>query len=307
MFLLFLIAFSWGAEKVEKIVLTGGVEFSQKMVENDVFFKWVQDFDVDDKYIYLADATYKVIFKIALDSGKLERTISSKGQGPGELAFPVNICVKNNKVFVIDKGFGGIKIFGVDGSTINEFKVSGAVGRRGIAVDEKDNIYIGNIMDNTLVSVYSLAGKRLRSLVKATVDLKDKDSIKKRIYWIKIDKQKNIYVLYFVARELEKYDNQGKMLWRAKIENDLLAEYPQSKNPGYRNIFDFHILDNNDILIAHAKGGCILDTNGKLKKVIELKTGLVHSFGFIKTVRNNLITLNLAEKNVVFFDLRRLK
>jgi hypothetical protein len=167
---------------VETIVLKGGIDFEKQLSVNEIFLRNCRDFDMapDKDLIYFMDSTYCHIFKVDMKTGKLLKTISSRGQGPSELMSPVSMTAKNNMLVVLDRGFGGIKIFAPDGKLINEFRVNNyIIGNRSIDVNDKNEIYLGvvDFNDNSMVSVYDMHGKKKRSLIRYKGDKDLKESI----------------------------------------------------------------------------------------------------------------------------------
>lgn len=287
---------SWS---VEEIFLNDGVLLSQKMSENEVFFKACLDIDVDGQYLYMALSYEGFVFKIDMETGKLAKIIASRGQGPGEVQSPSRLDVKNGKVFVIDYGYRGIKIFTTDGVPIREFKIIGYIREIGISVDDKEHIYVGKLdfENKTMVSVYDLTGKRLRSLIKHDLDVEDRKSVIQHAYKMDIDKSGNIYILFHLPemRIIKKYDNNGKLIWERKIKNRLL---------GKRNtINDFIIMDNYDILIGHHQGGCVLDKEGILKKIIITNPELTGYLEVLKVFDGKIVAVSNYKNNVVIFNL----
>ncbi len=300
---------------LEEIILKDGVEISKKMEENEVFFRMCPDFDVDGKYLYMIELFQETVLKVDIETGKLVKAISSKGQGPGELMFAVNIEVKNGKVFVFDKGFGGIKIFTTAGLLFKEFKVRGILREKCLAVDDNNHIYLGRLdfTGKTMVSVYDLSGRRLRSVIKHDIDPYDRESIKRYEYMFDMDKSGNMYILFPVIRLIRKYDNKGKLTWEKEIKNRLLGKRPSPGTYLYkgrpetylrRSISDFEIMNNYDIIIAHKKGGCILDKEGKLKKILIADTDLLTtSLRLIRVIGDKVINVCNYKRNVAILKL----
>lgn len=314
MALIFLIIMTFFAYAVEELILKDGVEISKRMEKDDVFFKRCMDLDTDGKYLYFIALTRGTVFKVELESGKFANTIGSLGQGPGELSFAVNMAVKNDKVFVVDQGFRGIKIFTTGGKLINEFKTRRVVRRIGIEVDDKDNIYLGelDLEENSMVTVYGLQGNKIKSLIKHNLDPEDRNDIRLHEYRMDMDKKGNIYILFPVIQLIRKYTNNGRLVWENEIDNKLLGKkiapgkyYYKGKEATYlsRGISDFEIMDNFNIIISHSKGGCILDENGKLKKLIITEPELIPYLDEIKSVDSKLINISNYKKNVIIFNL----
>jgi hypothetical protein len=300
---------------VEEIILKDGVVISDQMEKDDVFFKRIMDLDTDGKYLYCLALTRGTVFRVELETGKFVNTIGSVGQGPGELSFAVNVAVKNNKVFVADQGFRGIKIFTTAGKLINEFKTRIVIRKIGLEVDDKDNIYLGelDLQGNSMVSIYDLKGNRVKSLIKHNFDPKDGRNIRLHEYRMDMDKQGNFYIMFPVIQYIRKYTPDGKLIWENEIYNKLLGKgykprkyLYEGKEATYlsRGITDFEIMDNSNIVISHSKGGCILDMNGKLFKLIRpLNNELIYSLTNIKLIGKRIINICNYKRNVVLFNI----
>ncbi len=301
---------------VEEFILKDGIEISKKMEENEVFFKACGDFDIDGNYLYMYEWTMGYLFKIDMETGKLVKTIASRGQGPGELDFAVKLDVKNGKIFVADQNYRGIKVFTTDGALVKEFKIKGYMWDIGITVDDKEHIYLGkfDFENKTMVSVYDNTGKKLRSFIKHNINVYDRSKVQQHEYKMEMDKSGNIYLLFPVMRIIKKYDNSGKLIWEREIDNKLIVKNPKPGKYYYngkeqiylsRSIGDFTIMDNYEILISHSKGGCILDKEGKLKKIIKLQNNdLIYSLRLIKVVGDRVINVCNYKRNVCSFKIK---
>lgn len=301
----------------EKIIFKDGVNFEQKLSDNDIFFKNCSDFEIlpGNNMGYFLDQEYGMIFKVELSSGKLLKTISSKGQGPGELHIPISLRVRNNMIFVLDKGFNGIKIFDLEGKFINSFRINSRLfGRRNIYVNEKNEIFVGKIdtLANTMVSVYDLKGKELGSLIRYQKDNKrdnTRESLTRKVYLINLDSKGNIYILYYILRKLAKYNRKGDILWETDIKNEILEKFPKDDHVNTDGkiytmrwyISNMDITKSDEIVVGHAGGGCVFTGDGKMKKLIQLseKIGDKNEYHFLKLdifkIRENMLM------NVLFF------
>jgi hypothetical protein len=281
--LLMIISFCYGGEK---IILQDGINFEKKLADNNVFLKSCSDFEIEPEknLVYFLDKIYGQVFKVELSTGKLLKTIGTKGQGPKELMIPVSLRVRNDKIFVLDAGFNGIKIFNPEGNFINEFKLRSALmGKRNIDVNEKDEIFLGKIdyQTKTMVSVYSVKGKRIRSLIRYRGENRNNDmaKISRYQYLLKLDNKGNIYLLHYMLRKVGKYDKNGNFLWESDIENEILAQFPGNEFVKANGktistqwyVFNLDVIENNDIVVGHAGGGCLFGEDGKLKKLLLVK------------------------------------
>jgi hypothetical protein len=216
---------------------------------------------------------------VDLKTAKLLRTLFTRGQGPMELSQPTGIKIKNNKVFVLDRGFRGIKICDLEGNPANEFKTNTSFGRLNLDVNDKEEIFVGEYTqkDNTYISVYTMKGEKVRTLAK--IGSKHELDLQRSSYKIRLDNDGNIVILFYVTREIMKFDSNGNLLWEKKIKNKVLSKADHLNKDGVKrgknetvhtsmSVFNFNISTKNNIIIGHAFGGCILDKNGNLTHLI---------------------------------------
>lgn len=265
------------ASPQEVVTLKDGRPLGRMMEDNNVFVKVVGDICLQGDSLFLLDMRKGQVLQVDIHSGKLIRAISSLGQGPAELQRPRSLVVRNGKVFVMDQGYCGIKIFTTAGDFLGGFKL------RSYAATDKsfdvthDEIFVpeDNPAEKTLVSVYSLSGKRLRGLVSGKLKQKDEmEYLRQSEYNLRLDGKGNIYLLYNLERRLRKYDSRGKLLWEQKIDDKLLRKHPQNDGV-FRNergglnirtkIFDLEIDELCRIFVVHAGGGCVLDERGNIQ------------------------------------------
>ncbi len=279
---------------VETITLKKEDNLSEQLVKNEIFVQHIFGFDFEDEDLYIVDSKYGTILKVNMKTGKLIKTISSKGQGPGELEMPVQIIVKNNKLYVLDAGWRGIKVFDKDGKYISSFHVSlpfffffGRISES-FAVNEKEQVFVANpdMKEHTLVTVYDgKNGKKICSLINENLTkIKDRKRAFEEInYGVRLDKEDNIYLLYPLRRRIKKFTPSGKLLWDKLIENEFIKKEIKKRGKEEvviikgRNIkvkdpliHGFEVTENGTVFISQWGGcGCILDKDGKLLALIK--------------------------------------
>jgi len=99
-FFLFIFLLSIHVFPIEKIILkeSESINFLYKMEKNEVFATYIKAVDVDDKNdFYLLDYKLGAVLRVDGKSGRLINTISSRGQGPGELSGPCALRVRNQR------------------------------------------------------------------------------------------------------------------------------------------------------------------------------------------------------------------
>ncbi len=306
----------WG---VETITRKNGTDFEKILSDNNIFFKSCRDFafEPESNVVYFLESTYGKIFKVEWPSGKLIKTISRKGQGPAELHKPFRLIIKNKKIFVLDRGFNGVKVFDYDGASVSQFRFRHILeDSRDIAVNGANEIFIGkpDTANNTMVSVYDMKGKKLRSLIpipggkEAIAD----DRISRDQFVLKIDNKGNIYLLFYMLRQLAKYDPKGNQLWEITLKNELVDRHPNTNY--YRkegnttnsrsSVFNIETLPDGRIVVGHTGGGCILDEKGTLKKLLHLGCdldGMTFHVGLMRFRVKDGVALNLLMRGKYIF------
>jgi len=282
---LFLAAFNLlsSESKVEAIMLKEPIDFGAKLLKNNIFFKKCKSFDWEDGFFYFLDTKFGTVFKVDDKTGKLQKTIATRGQGPAQLQQATAIRVKDKKIYILDNGFGGFKIFDTEGKLLKETKLTVALKRYVSDVNDKGEIFLGRFdkKQNTLINVYDISGKKLRAIAPVPKPQKvPKNKISQYWYYhARLDHEDNLYLLFYAYRKLAKYNQKGELLWEIDIKNELLDSAPKDdgiiKNPNKTismnsYIVDFDITPNGNIVIGHYKGGSLYSAEGKLKNIIAI-------------------------------------
>jgi DNA-binding beta-propeller fold protein YncE len=187
---------------------------------NDEYF--VLDYKMSRILIYDRDMNFK-------------RSIGSVGAGPGEFFHPDDFAIGGNLIYVYDAGNDRIQVLDASGRFINQFRVPYI---RGIAVNSKGEVFLGQPEKGKLVSVYSRDGKLLRSFGELKSfslvygqKYKDKDSkyhtAINRVA-ITMDSRDNVYVTFVVAPIVQKYTPEGNLVFETRLQGpsvDLLTHF----------------------------------------------------------------------------------
>jgi hypothetical protein len=106
---------------VNLLILSGGQNelWSVKTVfpvsaDQQIIFRRPAAIEVFKDRVFVLDSKECVINIISL-SGKLITKISKRGQGPGELVKPTAMCIRSNKIYIVDGGKRKVLIFTVGG------------------------------------------------------------------------------------------------------------------------------------------------------------------------------------------------
>lgn len=277
---------------VDIIKISPEFPLNQVLEKQDLPIAFVTDFDFEDDFLYILDGKRGVVLKVEIRSGELFSTISSKGQGPGELENASEIHINNNRMYIFDEGFMGIKVFALNGVFKNSFKLSSRllprIQRKAFfAVTDNKKLLISDPdpKTDTLISEYDAeSGVRIRSFIKGNLSvLKDRKSIlEMTMFGIRMDRDHNIYILFYLTNRIKKYSIQGELIWDERIENEFLEKdrkankktgvVIEGRNMSFRpQILGFDVTPNGSVIIGHFGadgGGCILGQDGKLLNMI---------------------------------------
>lgn len=310
LFVLFVL--SSGLFAVDITALKTDTDYMEQLLANEVFMRYIVDADYSDGSLFFLESKLSMVFRVDFKSAKLIRTYFRRGQGPKELAQPIKLEVKNGKIFVLDRGFSGVKVVDLEGNAVNEFKLSGYTGDRNIAVNNKDEIFVGEYdgQGKTFVSVYNLKGVRIRTLAK---NEKEEDALplNKRPYLIRLDTDGNVYILFNLLRELKKFNSKGELLWQANISNDILNSFLKKDIAGRKKdgtvrmkycVFNLNLTPNNNIIVGHCGGGSLFEGNGTLKKIITADGN--HSLDTFIQIDSKIINILALGKLINIYNLK---
>lgn len=257
--------------------------------ENEIFFKSAGGIETDGHgNLYYLATERAIILKVDLKTFKLVQAISSKGQGPGQLNYPFCMRIKDDKIFVWDMGFGGIKIFDLDGTIIKEFRfhalssiVFGLYNE--IDFSTKKQIYSRHIdgENGRMISVFDLNGKLLRQLIPMKFDRgkNTKQWFLESYFNFLLDSRDNIIMLLNKKGVLKKYNPDGNLIWTSDLYTDLpknvrvRKKFKVNKSKGVsisytQDFVSLCLLDDDKIFVSGVKIGMVYDKFGKLISLI---------------------------------------
>lgn len=174
------------------------------------------------------------------DKMEVERDFGRIGSGPGRVFHPGYLDIGGDgTIFVEDGGNERIVKFDQSGKYLGDFRVP---GYQGLAVGSQNELYLGQPEEGHLITVYSSAGKKLRSFgeLKRFSDFhgdasRDQDeAYKLAINRVRLatDKEGNVYVSFMLTPLIQKYSADGKLLFERRLaapEIDRLLEAIKKK------------------------------------------------------------------------------
>lgn len=127
-------------------------------MNTEFIFQTLYDLVVDeDENIYVSDmnAAHILVFN---KIGKHIRTIGKKGQGPGEIARPLSICISPpDKLLVIDVGQFCVHYFSLKGKFLEKYSTTTIGANFGYPkVDSKGNIIAGYLIFDKETKTYTV-------------------------------------------------------------------------------------------------------------------------------------------------------
>lgn len=330
--MLILINSIWGEERFRTVQLTekDSPHITDTLDENEVYLREIRGFDSDKNgFLYFLDRHYKTLMKVDMKTLTLKSNISRSGQGPFEFIMPEALRVKNGKIYLLDMGFPGMRIFDLDGKHLKEIRFSNNlrnyqfyvfVDVDNIEVSSKEEFYIPNFdpKTNTAITVLDKKGKMNRNILPVLHNLKNdlQNWARDLRFVFKLDSNDNLIVLYTKWGIVKKFSPQGKLLW----EQNLFQFIPKSeRNPKDKfqadmntngviarlnftvDFGNFDILDNNRIAINAYKSLILLNSNDG--KIILKINKFEKALGFSKRF---LVENKKAWTPYVIFDLSQI-
>ena len=123
---------------------------------------------------YVSDAVNHTVF--VFDSNlQLEHTLGCKGKGPGEFNIPIDICLEDSSLYIVDGGNGRINIFERDNSSwtyAQQIPVGLNFVEENSIIIRNEHIY-NTYPSRNIVHIYDMKGEKQRSFGDL-VDIKQK-------------------------------------------------------------------------------------------------------------------------------------
>lgn len=252
-----LIYFLLGGNKEKSISFKDEMKIGDK--ESDMNQKFYNLFGVytdSQNNFYLID---KGNFRIQVfdENGKFIRTISRKGEGPGELLSPVAVGVYNQElIFVGDDELRRVNVYDIKGEFIRSFKVEGSISDL-IVSDEKGIIIAYVDKDRNLLHEYNFEG----NLVRSFGQLKGEEWLILFSNAVKIcrDEENNIYVCFRYLNKIHKYSKEGNLLKETQANLPYKVQLPRREGGGYfvRSVFFDIAYNKGNIYVITAPQGLL--------------------------------------------------
>jgi hypothetical protein len=133
----------------------------KEMEEKEIFFRNVLNFTMDERrHIYIPDGALCVVYELDTE-GKLVHKYDKKGQGPGELQFPLLVLPFNQQVIVYDGRVGRMAFFDRDWKYIKSFSYFKSYFP--IALGSNGLFYCSDPLSDRLLSILDTEGKMIGS------------------------------------------------------------------------------------------------------------------------------------------------
>ncbi|SJZ49614.1 6-bladed beta-propeller [Selenihalanaerobacter shriftii] len=160
--------------------------------------------------LYIVDTIENKVYIYDTETYKLIKIFGKRGVKPGRFNYPIDIFIRNEKVYISDSMNFRVQIFDLKGDFISEFghlgDSSGSFARpKGIAVDSEGHIYVVDALFGA-VQIFNEEGKLLLVVGEKGTDLGQ--------FWlptgIHIDKQDNIYIADSYNHRIQIFKYLGK-------------------------------------------------------------------------------------------------
>ncbi len=227
---------------------------------------------------------------------ELIHTISKLGRTQKDLYAPADFAFDSDeKIYIIDSNNFRIQIFKNNGRYMETIPIDSSTAT--IAINSKNEIILNQPRKKNLLFFYNNKGDFLRkegdlmSLSHAYPNKKDEEKYKIPLSRISldIDQEDNIYVAYFFAPIIQKYNSKGELQWEHRIKDekvDYLTEMfwkePRSVTSASMDGIQMSIICsdiavdiNKDLIYVLIGNGdlYVVDTEGKRKYPIREERG----------------------------------
>lgn len=297
-----------GRTEIFELNTSKAFDLGKLLESKNAIVGFAMDIDMDGDFLYILHGQPHIL-KIDIRSGELLKIISTQGQGPGELNAPEAIRVRGDNVYAADRGSGAVKVFDKnDGRFIKEIKISASIDDLDIAGNGHLILKKVDPTRDSLICEYDQSGQRVGTRAKETTKDKDgTDYLKDTYVRFRSDPEGNLYVLFPMKRMLVKYAGSGEVVWKAKVENEVLKKAASTEdsikvngkaiNYTY-NVFDLVLDPHGNILVGHNGGGQLFSKDGKTLAVF-----LGYNLNHFTYWNGNIVSI-LPKGNAYIYDLK---
>lgn len=194
---------------------------NEDLIDSDIYFGQAVDLCADStKNIYVSDASRSIIF--AFDKrGKYINKFGTRGQGPGELNYPIQVfCDNHDNIYVDDSGNGRINLYDNLGLFMRSFRFYGPYFSF-IADHEGEYIYAhspsGNYGEKSLIDILTKDGKHVGSFGERP-RFKNETTTHNSVLLF-LDSDNNIYAAWKYFNIIRKYSPGHELLKEFSINN----------------------------------------------------------------------------------------
>ena len=176
--------------------------------------------------LYILDSSNQRIQKFSPE-GKYLKTIGRKGQGPGEFENPTSLDIDpKGFLYVLDTSQNRMQVLKPDGGEFKTIQTTGlGIGRirllkSGLLAAKRNvNWERENVKGKSLPKLIRLLDLQLK-IQKEFGDVFDYEEMITNQFGnsaqMEVDKDDNIYLLFYYQNRIEKYSPDGKLIWRAE-------------------------------------------------------------------------------------------
>lgn len=214
-----------------KIELTLVREWGGEKASDDaLYFNMPYDIEIDTQgLIYILDSGNNRI-QVFDNSGILQRTIGSKGKGPGDFSNPIDLAIDGlGNLIISDYLNRRIQVLDLEGKYIHGFKTDEGFASS-IDANTKNELIMYNhfkaLNSSCRLFVYDYEGKLKREIVKRK-KLKDVNAWTLESVFFSLDDEDNVYTSYICTPLLEKYSKDGQL--EKTITFEVPFEVPEIK------------------------------------------------------------------------------
>jgi len=205
-------------------------DFSVYIEETISVFSKIEALTVADSENLFLLSTFGEIIKIN-NKGKPLLKIESYGQGPGEMMMPLDIKVRNNKLYIMDIGNNKIVIYNLSGSWLNDVVIHD-VNLKTFEVNSNENIIVPvlSFLKNSkipLFIIYNDKGEVVDKISKNNFIKEDIIQTPPRLllfltpnsYLLLVFEIQGVFYLFNFEGELvSKFDIHGGPEWKQSVE-----------------------------------------------------------------------------------------